>query len=228
MTLKNFTHSFKPDTTITDERRVWAAAHLAELPTRIVFGDMKVQKGHDPSGNLFRQAYAIIVIPGRDFLIRLYKGASDWDLRQAKRFVEHAKEGLFNSDMWTAHNYGRHGDGFYFSNPLLWDGKKHRDRLKPCTVIGCVDDFHGWVDDGQDGRLQNDPCRTEAIKHPHGYYIVRGWRFCGEEWSADVSNDHDCFPEGAAGLKAIRDLANDFAWVHEECSRLNEQLEDSK
>lgn len=205
---------------VTEEMRVWAAANLDHLGERIVFDDRKTKTRQASDGLTYRRAFRITVAPGHSptFAIHLYQGASQRDLRCARRIIEQAKAGNFQTGDWTRiEKFSNQEYGGY--SMRLWfavTGEPARDELRECKDTACVEQFHEWRFGEQDAA-----CRTEAITHPTGAYTVSGWRFHGDQWAAYVEHDTECFPEGPEGLKIIRDLANDYAWVQAECDRFN-------
>lgn len=209
------------DLEASEEMRMWAALNLDHLGERIIFDqDRKVKVREAEDGLIYRGAFRITVSPGHlpDFVIRLYRGASTNDLMCARRIIAQAKEGKFSLKDWTrVEKFTNQDCGGYIMR--LWfesSGKPHTDELRECDDAACVEPFHGWMRE-----MQDSPCRTEATEHPSGVYTVRGWKYHGEEWAAYVDHDSECFPEGPEGLKVVRDLANDYAWVQAECDRLN-------
>ena len=207
----------------TPETELWAATYLDGLPTRYKFSPKTSVKLHNDNGKLFRHAFNIVAAPEHErpgFAVWLFKGANANDKRLADGIIKGAQRGRFSPRQWQHLQaservpYARYVFGMW----LRGDEPRPSNELRPCTIAGCAEDMHEW-----NGEVQDDPCQTEGITHPSGYYFVRGWRFYGEEWTADVTHNDDCFPEGRAGLKVIRDLANDFAWVQQECERLNER-----
>lgn len=202
----------------TDEERIWAADNLGQLTVKIYFSDqMRAKTRSANTGDIYRRAFKITVAPGNGlhFALMLYKGASSADLERANRVIVRAKAGMFERHGWDRiEKFKNQAFGGWVMD--LWQrvsGEPEPDRLKACQTRGCVKQYHGWVR-GE----QFSPCKLESIKHPSGYYVVHGERD-GEQWEAWA--DPGQLPDGVQGLKAIRDLANDFAWMQGECDRLN-------
>lgn len=206
----------------TYETKLWAAAHLEGLSTLYQLEERTLARERVCSnGDLMRHAFNIIVVPEAKtsaFLVRLFKGAEYADVQKADAIIRQLKAGNFDStileqiDPTPTTPYTR----YVFTLAVKADPNRNRLELHPCKVEGCIENFHGWDDDFQD-----DPCWTEAIDHPSGRYRVRGYKYHGERWEADATHEADCFPSGPEGLKVVRDLANDLAWVQGECDRLN-------
>ncbi|MGW9020182.1 hypothetical protein ACWGOE_01720 [Leucobacter chromiiresistens] len=170
--------------------------------------------------HVWRHAFNIIVTPSRDeprFHVRLFQGATEADKEWAQQIIRDAQAGRFDLSVWEQRPPS---EGHPFTRYIFSKWVKSNDRptatLRPCHEPGCIEDFHGWVDGQKD-----DPCWTEPIHHGSGVYMVRGYRYSGEEWQAHASHDSDAFPSGSSGLRIVRDLANDLAWVQGECDRLN-------
>ncbi|WP_053387821.1 helix-turn-helix domain-containing protein [Leucobacter japonicus] len=203
------------------EVQMWAAANLDPLSEHISFSDKKVSVARAEDGKLYRAAFVITVAPGhgRTFNIKLFAGASSRDLANARRVISEAKRGRFAADTWwRVEKFANQSFGGWQMTLHLWnDGKGEPNDLRPCAMRGCVEPFHAWSDDEQD-----EPCVCIVIEHPDDRYIVRGFRWAGDKaWQAEAGNDCDIIPDGPAGLKMLRDFANDFAWVQGECDRLN-------
>lgn len=198
---------------------VWAELYLADMETVIKFDlDQAAKTFTDQAGETWRSGFEAYAFPhgSKKFVIWMFKGSSTEDLRNAEQMIAEAKRG--NLRFWEEYTQTTGAPGLASATSIQTrQVQQHADVLRPCGVSACSDAFHSWRRGEQD-----DPCRTEAIRHPDGCYEVRGWRYYGEEWAADVTNFEDCFPAGPAGLKVIRDLANDYSWVQGECDRLNE------
>jgi len=206
-------NSFTPDREVTAHNRAWAAAHLADLPTVYTFhpGD-PVKEAVAPSGETFRRAFTIVASPAntRRFNVHLLAGASSEDLSRAHRLIRNARLGHFNADLWQHRE-----DRGIWVHSKWWERSEgdHRDELRECAVPGCITQWHSWID-GEQGDL----CELEPIRGE--WHSVFGFRAQGREWEASASVCADP-PEGPEGLRAIRDLANDYAWMMVECERLN-------
>ncbi|UOQ56051.1 hypothetical protein MUN78_10080 [Leucobacter allii] len=213
--------SYVPDNTVTDEKRAWCAATLADLPTVITFREEPVQVGRDPRGTQFRMAFTIGVTPGNRFRINLLAGASPSDLKHAEELIELAKSGRFNPDIWEPSTFKGGRSGWLLDSFWAWDGKHDVNELRPCTVYGCAKDFHTYRN-GEFNDVHESAERVDA-----------------EFYDIDVSNFEDesrwrpyiCFadeiPEGPAGLKVLRDAANDFDWLQQHADHLNSRLGES-
>lgn len=214
---------FEPNKTITPEQRMWCADNLDHLTTTVSPKKHRVKLWTSPEGDTFRVAFRITVAPAHDnkFLIHLRAGASRADLDRAHRMIKHAKAGFFHTDLWKPVTFSNGYAGYMMSSALMDDEIYRADELRVCTEPQCVSQLHTYYD-GEPG----ESCELESIQADDLGYIVYGERAPGGEWQAWA--DTHRLPEGVAGLKAVRDLANDFAWMQGECARLNEQLEDSK
>lgn len=206
------------DAPATDAERIWAADNLDPLTVKIFFTDQrKAKTRRAKNGEIYRGAFKITVAPGNGphFALTLYRGASSADLERANRIIVQAKAGMFERHGWDRiEKFTNQAFGGWIMD--LWlhvSGEPEPDRLKECQTPGCVNQWHEWVRE-----QQFDPCKLEPIEHPNGYYVVHG-NHDGEQWEAWA--DTDSLPDGIEGLKAIRDLANDFAWVQGACDRLN-------
>lgn len=208
--------SFKPDTTITPEQRIWCADNLDHLATTVSLKEERVELWTSPEGHAFRLAFKITCAPAHSdrFVIQLRAGASRADLDRAHRLIKHAKAGFFGPDMWEAVTFTNGSTGWIMRSALEDGDVYQADELKPCTESLCVSGFHAYYE----GEL-GESCELEPIQADDRGYIVYGERPPGGEWQAWA--DTDRLPEGVAGLKAVRDLANDFAWMQGECERLN-------
>lgn len=200
--------------TPTVEQQVWAAATLADLPTSVTFhADAQVRVGQSTDGQPVRKAFVIVVTPNgkKRFNINLLSGAWVHELEHARALIAAAKEGDFDPDLWTP----REGGGWVCRAWWSYDLEKPRRVLLACTDSGCVEQFHAWQDDEFDDYHRLDPIEAE-------HYTVRGENW-GDGWKANFIDDLDC--EGPAGLKVLRDLANDYAWMQAECDKLNAAAE---
>ncbi|WP_156174973.1 hypothetical protein [Leucobacter sp. Ag1] len=206
---------FVPNLEATDEARAWAAATLADLPTVVTFrDDLHVQVEQDAEGRFFRKAFAIACSPSETmrFNINMFSGAGPDDLARAHRVIARAKDGVFNADFWLPRDGGR------WVNKLWWafdPDKLHPGELRPCMVPGCLADFHEWRDDEFQDHHHLEPIVTDQYR-----VLGENW---GDGWKANFIDEIDC--EGPAGLKLLRDLVNDYAWMQAECDKLNAAAE---
>ncbi|QAB17511.1 hypothetical protein Leucomu_05865 [Leucobacter muris] len=213
---------FKPDWSASEATKLWAASTLAELPSRIIFVDaekqkVKVSRSHE--GRMFRLAFAVVADPEvqQEFRVYLYAGASSSDLSTAQRLVRNAKAGAFNSDLW------RRRDNLKNWVSRMWwevsDKDRHTTELRPCALPGCVTEYHEYRGGEFDGMHSSVGIEAE-------HYEISLSNFeepCG--WRPYVSFA-DEIPEGPAGLKVLRDAANDFDWLQQQADKLNTQREE--
>lgn len=207
---------FRPDTTVTEEMKTWAASVLADLPTKVIYcANRRVQEGRGDDGMLYRRAFAICVTAGNRFAINLYSGASRDDLEHAEQLVDRAKRGWFNRDIWTPKTFRESGrEGFILKCFWQWDGKPSIDGLRPCTMPGCLEDYHEY----RNGEF-NDVHRAEDIDTE--FYLIQLRNYEDEDrWAPYISMDGD-LPVGPKGLKILRDAANDFDWLQQQADKLN-------
>lgn len=208
--------TFKPDTTITPEKRMWCAAHLDPLTTKVLFKDAPIDRWTDQDGNKFRVGFTITVAPahGDKFIVKLRAGASLADLERAHRMIKAAKGGLFAEDLWRPVTFTNGFDGWALTSGLVDGDKYDADELRPCNEKLCVSDYHVYY-----GDEAGEPCNLEPLESKDGSYTVYGEQHADEGWTVWASTDE--LPEGIAGLKALRNLANDYAWMQAECDKLN-------
>lgn len=209
---------FKPETKISPEVKLWCADNLDHLRTVVSLKGAPVERWTSPEGHGFRLAFRITVAPAHDdrFAIHLRTGASSADLDRARRIIRSAKAGQFNPDLWEPVTFSNGYSGWTMGAMLLDGDKYESDELRPCKEPHCTSDFHAFY-----GGELGEPCELEPISADESGYIVYGEREPGGKWQAWA--DTDRLPEGIAGLKAVRDLANDFAWMQGECDNLNER-----
>lgn len=211
---------FKPDWSVSESTKLWAATALADLPSRIIFLDAekrKVKMSRSQEGHLFRLAFAVVADPEvhQEFRIYLHAGASRSDLSTALRVVRNAKAGAFNADLWRRRDNLKN-----WVHHMWWetsDEAHHNSQLRPCALPGCVKEYHEYLR----GEL-NDMHRAEGIEAEH--YSIDLSNFeepCG--WRPYITFD-DELPEGPAGLKVLRDAANDFDWLQQQADKLNAAL----
>lgn len=213
----SITDNFRPSTERTEAQRTWAASVLAELPTKFYFSDHEVKKVRDAQGNAWRKAFIIRAIPGKFFEIQFRRGASPADLKHAERLIRAAKHGYFNDDIWTPTTYEIAGPGYYCSALWAWDGKEDIDELRPCTMLGCKHQFHEY----RSGDFNECHTAGERLDHASGLYWISLENYEDEQgWHPYLSMDSD-WPTGPEGLKALRDAANDYAWMLAEADKLN-------
>lgn len=200
----------------SDERRTWAAAVLAELPTTVGFSDLDVQEWTAPDGILYRQAFTIIATPNCRFLIKLRNGATRSDLAEAQSRIDSAKKGQLST--WIERPDKRRGGSFWaFARGVQQtpNAEPSSVLIKACDRPGCVDTHHEILADGR----QFDYHGGEHIDHPEHAYSVGIYAADNDPW--EVSAECDTIPDGPAGLKMLRDFTNDYAWMQGEADRLN-------
>lgn len=197
----------------------WAAAHLADLPVRLIFMDpakAKVSLLATEGGQVFRDAFEIVADPAgkKEFRLYLKSGASTTDLEMAQLVIRKAKSGNFNADLWKHFE-----DRGTWIHDLAWKvgpNDRHVEQVRECTEAACKDTYHAFYE----GSGVNGAHTLEHIEHPKGHYVVHGENVGdGKGWYAWA--DANDIPDGRAGLKALRDLLNDFEWMQAECEKLN-------
>lgn len=210
---------FKPVTEATDASRTWAASVLADLPVVVKFceaacPDKKtVQTSADAEGGHFRQAFHIGVKYGAHFAIHLYKGATRTDLAVAKQMITRLKNGIVCDRLWEEFD---NGTGRYMNSWIPFDPEQWSPELRPCTDPNCVRDWHEWETSGD--TFKTESCENDAIRTDD--YTIVLQRHDDDPWTVESWLTCDQL-EGADGLKALRDWANDFAYLQGECDRLN-------
>lgn len=208
--------TFKPNKTVTPEKRIWCADNLDHLDTIVSPKEQPVKRWTSPEGHAFRLAFKITCAPAHDskFVIQLRAGASRADLDRAHKLIKHAKAGFFSPDMWKPVTFSNGYTGWVMQSALMDSDLYQFDEIKPCSEPLCVSGFHAYYD-GEVG----ESCELEPIRADDRGYIVYGEREPGGHWQAWA--DTDSLPEGVAGLSAVRHLANDYAWMQTECDKLN-------
>jgi len=216
--------SFVPSKTIDEDKKVWAAAALADLPVVTLFHEtaaVEVSRGDED--RLFRRAFVIAVSPGYRFVIYLFAGASPDDLDRAQREIREAKAGCFNDDIWQPTEFKSGRSGYLLKCFWSWDGVQDIDELRPCKMDGCIDHFHEY----RNGELNDVHHAFERFVHPSGRYDILVHNYEDEEaWHPYLSLDGD-WPTGQEGLKLLHDAANDYAWYQAECDKLNAAVQES-
>lgn len=204
---------------ITDASRVWTATALADLPTVIHYRtDCMVKIDRTADGLLMRKAFTIVVTQGNRFAISLFAGASEKDLDRAELIIALAKRGSFlDTGIWDETNPGKWVMTVYWE----WDGEPYHDEIRECTEPACIEPHHVWVNLGRADEYQEDPCVREVVCRD--VYKVLLERHHGEKWAVWAYPVRDEFA-GPAGLKALRDLANDYAYLLGEADKLNAEL----
>lgn len=213
---------YKPVTEATDASRTWAASVLADLPVVVKFCEVTcpdkqvVHVSTDAESRHFRQAFHIGVKYGARFAIHLYRGATRTDLAIARRMIDRLKSGIVCDRLWEEF---KDGTGRYMNSWLPFNPAKFSPELRPCTDTNCRSDWHEWEANGDAYKTEsceNDAIRTDDYtivlqRHDDDPWRVESWQTCDQV-------------EGAEGLKALRDWANDFAYLQGECDRLNAAL----
>lgn len=157
----------------------------------------------------------IVIVPERGLAeVRLYAGASTDDLETARTLIAQISEDsripdFFFEGVWPD------GTQYWVSTGFLWDrrGFAHVYELRPCLDPDCVVRFHEWLR-GE----PNESCRTGVVRG--NGYAVHGARAPGEtSWVAWA--DATDLPDGHEGLKAIKNLAKDFAAMQAKCDRIS-------
>lgn len=209
---------------ISDACRRESAALAAELPTRLVWDSRPVELVPDDDGAVWRRAFRIALAAehcgenGAEFVIILREGATSFDLELARMAVACAKQGDLSA--WAPCRFAGCGELVWVWRHLYpHDPERHHYGLRPCSEAACTEEVHTYTTLGE----QADFHCGERIEHPDGAYSVQLMKVDGEPW--EPSADLSCFPGGAAGTKAARDLANDFAWLQQEADRLNAAAE---
>ncbi|SDQ11475.1 hypothetical protein SAMN04488565_0629 [Leucobacter chromiiresistens] len=199
--------------------RLWAASHLADLPTVTRFVEQRVRRALDSQGRWVRQAFAVTVRleEPRRFMIHLYTEATLRDLQTAQRVVECAKvdgvgDQVRGGDLWARTEYGWR----WMGGTVEAGTERHDDEVRECRDAACVDQWHSWS-----GDEQNEPCALE-IRRPADWCTVHAFRFHGRPWEASCSAITDP-TEGPQGLQEIRALAEAYEQMQAECDRLNNQ-----
>ena len=204
---------FSPKGKRSPESRIWAAAHLEDLPIVYEFDREKaVEVKPAPDGRMFRLGFTIVISPtvARQITVRMRMGASSDDMKRARELITNEKAGYVSSRLWTQRATGDRVMTAYWE---VQDGA-HYDELYPCDEAGCVRPWHDWI-----GGERSDPCALEAINTSE--YMVTGNRF-GDEWEAGATIHYEASDlQGSEGLRLLRDLANDYAWMLWACDALN-------
>lgn len=211
--------AFVPSMEVNPDTRAWCASHLADLPTRLIFDDREV-KTQPLDGDEFRQAYTIVADPeqDREFRLYLFRGATVADLEHAKGLIEHAKNGLFNGDLWDRRDKRRN-----WIHRSFWarqETKRNRwgfsREVRACLVEACVKEYHTYVDG------EFDDCHSvEPARHADDRFAVYASDYrMGEGWQAWASLDSD-LPDGHEGIQIIRDCLESFERMQARCDELN-------
>lgn len=210
------------------EIHAWAISTFEDYTTEISFGKTEVIEYTADDGKQYRKAFQIVVAPQsgkRWFRIWLFKGATEADLKMARWVIDQAKDGNFDLEAWTfVAADDRDIDRYVFGVSVRrqeggWWPFGYELELRRCEDTNCTAQFHSYLESEP-----TDSCTLEEIVHPDGYYVVHGSRSPGEtRWNAWV--DASDLPDGRAGIKATRDLLNDYEWMQGTCDRLNERIE---
>lgn len=200
--------------------RLWAAANLAELPTRIIFHDTREAKEtFDEQGRRLRYAFQVVADPHnkREFRIRLLRGATEADLERAKLLVTTAQLGAFNSDIWRFFE-----ESNTWVSGVYWSPNPDHEHLAlrvigACKTVGCVDQYHRFVD----GEIDGSHTLT-AVRCPDDLFSVHAYNLeNGAGWMAwiDLSGE---FPDGTDGIAALRRATAEYEAMQARCDELNQ------
>lgn len=214
---------FAPTAGATESTRLWAATHLADLPTRLIFNtEHPVKFFTDPEGGEhFRRAFSIVADPEgkREFRLYLNAGATLYDLERARHMIESAKAGWFHPDIWER----REEPGNWF-NSHYWRTDPSRKgiryewsrEVRPCVLDACIEEYHLYVDGEFD-----DAHRAEKVEHPDGWYFIHISNYEEEGgWHTWASIDND-LPDGREGIAIVQRLVEEQTRLQERCDELN-------
>ncbi len=210
---------FKPVTGATDTLRTWAASVLADLPVVVKFCEVRCPDKQltrittDAGGRHFRKPFHIGVKYGAHFAIRLYREATRADLAIARKMTARLQDGIVCDRLWEER---KNREGRYMDSWLPFDPEKRSPELRPCTDTNCRRDWHEWETSGD--TYKTEACEHDAIRTDH--YTIMLQRHDDDPWTVKSWQTCDQF-EGADGIDALPDWANDVAYLQGECDRIN-------
>jgi hypothetical protein len=212
----------------TQDDALWAAAHLAPLPTVVTFRKKRARE-YELDGSIYRDAGHISASPtGRErFRVWLAPDATDTDLTFFERRIAEAKTGRFNA--WRKSSE----DGLQ----LIWEYDRQisdgtstvrpGSMLTPCTEPACIAygsarPFHDTMEyDAAEGWYRHT-AECEFAGPGYSIVITRAVdRGVVDDWRVDVSaytsrDDSARLTSAQAG-----GFASDLQWAAAEVRRLN-------